>query len=304
MAAILAKLETFPGRSRRGYPRPVRIGVDTYSFHRMLGFLRPHEQPSSRALADGGPAAVELAVSLGADVVAVQTCFLPTVGAVDAGALLAAAGGRGVVLSWGAPDGLAYGTDPAALADAEHWVEVAAALGTDVMRIVLGGPRLRDLEPMDVRRPRVVPQLAALAGQAQRRGLRLAIENHGEIAAADLRRIVDEVGHPALGVCFDTANAVRVGDDPVAAARLLADRTWMLHLKDVEPPDRMPGAEAGPRSVPYGEGVVPLAGVLDALAGPIAAGAPVCVELGQIADGTDEVVLVADGIAWLRGKAG
>ena len=38
---------------------------------------------------------------------------------------------------------------------------------------------------------------------------------------------------PGLAVCLDTANALRVGDDPVALAHATASRVAMVHLKDV-----------------------------------------------------------------------
>ena len=102
---------------------------------------------------------------------------------------------------------------------------------------------------------------------------------------------------PALAVCLDTANAVRVGDDPVAVARSVAARVAMVHLKDVAAPGPDDGP-AGPASVPYGEGVVDLAGVMDALH---LSGLPVCVELGQLGSGdVSERELVRDGVAWLR----
>ena len=99
-------------------------------------------------------------------------------------------------------------------------------------------------------------------------------------------------------MCLDTANALRVGDDPLDAAVVLAPWVRMLHLKDCEAPD---GSATGPRSVPYGQGVVPLAAVLDAVRGtdPLT-----CVELGHLGPGVvDERALVADGVAWLRARA-
>jgi sugar phosphate isomerase/epimerase len=69
----------------------------------------------------------------------------------------------------------------------------------------------------------------------------------------------------------------------------------MVHLKDV--------ADTGPdpRSVPYGEGVVDLAGVLGALAPD--ADLPVCIELAQLGDGdVDERTLVRQGVAWLAAR--
>jgi sugar phosphate isomerase/epimerase len=76
----------------------------------------------------------------------------------------------------------------------------------------------------------------------------------------------------------------------------------MLHLKDVEAvrPDVDP--VAGPRSVRYGTGVVPLEAVLDALAADRFDGL-VCVEIAQLGPGDDERELVADSVAWLRRRA-
>ncbi len=278
----------------------MRIGVDTYSFHRMLGHLRPRERPSNHHLNDGGTSAIRLAVGLGADVISLQTCFLPAVNLVDEAALLEAAEGRELIVAWGAPDGLAYGTLPAATDDAHRWIDLSSRLGSSMMRIVLGGPRLRGQEPMDTRRPRTVPILRELADHAASVGVAIAIENHGEISAADLERFLAEADRAALGVCYDSANAFRMGDDPVEAARLLADRVRMIHLKDVEVLDGITDLVAGPRSVPYGAGVIPVARVLHTLREAVRLGAPVLVELGQISDGTDEPTFITDCLGWLR----
>ena len=148
----------------------------------------------------------------------------------------------------------------------------------------------------DRRDRRAAPQAAA---RARALGLRLAVENHGDLRAAELLELVERADDEALGVCLDTANALRVGDDPLEAAALLAPRTLMVHLKDVEP--LAPGMDpvAGPRSVPYGEGAIPVAAVLATLATSGFDGL-VCVELGQLGADADELAMVADGVAWLR----
>ena len=77
-------------------------------------------------------------------------------------------------------------------------------------------------------------------GRPARRGVcrrprprtRLALENHGDLTADELERLVEQVGD--LRVCFDTANALRVGDDVAAAARRLAPAVEIVHLKDCE----------------------------------------------------------------------
>lgn len=275
----------------------MRLGVDSYAYHRLLGERRPGETASVERWSDpiADPAAA--AERLGLAAVSLQTCFTGRAADV-ASARLSAAGRRlEVVPAWGAPEGLRYGADAEALTDLLAWIELSAASGCTLLRMVLGGPRLR-AQPFCERLARTLEPLA-LAGEAARAaGVRLAIENHGEITADELLLILERSGDDALGVCFDTANALRVGDDVVAAARALAPRVAMVHLKDVEPVDRERDARTGPCSVAYGTGVVPLAATLDALAAGGFDG-PVFLELGQIAPGDDEHALVASGLAWL-----
>ena len=56
---------------------------------------------------------------------------------------------------------------------------------------------------------------------------------------------------------------------------------------------------AGPCSLPYGEGVIPVRAVLEAL-GAADFGGLICVELGQLSAGTDELELVEACVGWLR----
>lgn len=278
----------------------MRIGIDTYSFHRLLGQPRPSEQPAEQRLPDGGPAVLAIARELGCDVVSLQTCFLGLPGSLDLAALRAAAGELDVVLAWGHPEGLAFGTRPQALDELHEWIEVAGALGGDLMRIVVGGPALRGVDPWEVQLARTVEPLREAAAHASRHGITLAIENHGDMPCTALVELIERASAPSLGVCFDTANAPRVGEDACAAARLVAPLLAMVHLKDIEAPEHAADFVAGPCTVPFGAGIVPVAAVLDALAAPIAAGAPVCVEVAQVASGVDELALVAEGVRWLN----
>ena len=124
----------------------MRIGVDSYSYHRLLGLLRPGEKPAELAFADGLMAPVEHALSLGCAVISVQTCFLATPAEIDRGALGSAGEQVELVLAWGAPNGLEFGRREDALDDLVAWIELAAAVGCRLMRIVLGGPALRGVE--------------------------------------------------------------------------------------------------------------------------------------------------------------
>jgi sugar phosphate isomerase/epimerase len=75
----------------------------------------------------------------------------------------------------------------------------------------------------------------------------------------------------------------------------------LVHLKDCEPLETVTDPVAGPRSVPYGSGVVPVAAVLDVL-DQAGFASLVCVEIAQLGPGADERALVADGVRWLRAR--
>jgi sugar phosphate isomerase/epimerase len=265
--------------------------------------LRPGEEAPTRRFERGSLDVLAHARSLGVDGVSLETCFVPPVAELDRTALLDAAGGLELVLAWGHPNGFEYGERPDALADLVAWLELAPALGCRVVRCVAAGPSFRGRAPVAGQIAATVAPLAAAGAQARALGLRLALENHGDLRAHELLELVELAGDDALGVCLDTANALRVGDDPLEAAELLAPRTLMVHLKDVEP--LMPGMDpiAGPRSVPYGEGAIPVGAILATLRRSGFEGLA-CVELGQLGPDADELALVADGVAWLRANAG
>jgi sugar phosphate isomerase/epimerase len=282
----------------------VRIGIDTYSYHRLLGAVRNGEQPAPSLLLDGGPAALVQARALGCDAVSVQTCFLPSGPEAAAGFLEGAAGGLELILAWGHPDGLAFGRDSARLAELMGWLSAANELGCRLMRVVVGGPALRHIEPVAAQIERTIGPLRSAANRAADYGISLAVENHGDLDSSELEQLIERAASPNVGVCFDSANAVRVGEDPVAAATRLASRVLMVHLKDIESPERATDMVAGPCSVPFGCGVVPVKLVLAALAKPLADGCPVCVEIGQVGPGVDERELVSCCVHWLQERYG
>jgi sugar phosphate isomerase/epimerase len=278
----------------------MRIGIDSYSYHRLLGEIRAGETEPRHAFPEGSLDAVAHARTLGVAGISLETCFLGPPEALDVGRLRAAAGSLELVLAWGHHHGLEFGGSAAALADLVDWLGVAQRLGCSLVRCVAASPRYRNGHIGRGRIERTAAALADATAAAREHGLRLALENHGDLTAAELLAMLEHVGDDALGVCLDTANALRVGDDALAAARLLHDRTLMVHLKDVEPLDRVADPVAGPCSVPYGEGVVPvreILAVLDDFAGLV------CVELGQLPPGADELELVESGVAWLRDYA-
>jgi len=266
---------------------PGQVGVDRYSYHRLLGEVRPGETPALLDFPRGSLDVVAEARRLELDFALLQTSFLGDPAEFSPTAFLAEADGVSLGLSWGAPPGLELAERAEALQSLVAWLGGAAQLGLPVMRIVAGGPAHREEPP-----ERVAGPLREACAAARDHGLVLALENHGDLTAAQIERLLDQVGED-LRVCFDTANALRVGDDVAAVARRLAPAIEILHLKDCL--GRWEDPVAGPVSVPLGEGVIPVEEVLDACPSALA-----CIELGQLLPTADERTLVVTYVEYLR----
>jgi sugar phosphate isomerase/epimerase len=206
--------------------------------------------------------------------------------------------------SWGHPwpagryHGLDGGRSPGAEEELASWIEAAAALGHDALRITAGSPASRGDEPAAHLIARLVAPMRRAADLARSLGVRLALENHGDLRAADILELFQRVDREGLGVCLDNVNLIRVGDDMETGTAQLARHTLLVQLKDCLPGD--PTVPGGPVCVALGEGSVDLRGLLAILD---AAGfdGPVCVELASLGGGdVDELQMVGRSVAWLR----
>ena len=94
-------------------------------------------------------------------------------------------------------------------------------------------------------------------------GISLAIHNHGpgDKLYPTPKNVLERVAglDPRVGLCLDVGHTIRVGVDPVAAAREAGARLLEVHLKDV--------TEAAPagEEVEVGRGVIDIPGFLRAL---------------------------------------
>ena len=283
----------------------MRVGIDSYSYHRRYGEVRAGEAASSFPAWPPEPGPVlRHARATGADDLFLETCYLPEPEAISA-TMLEEAGPVRVGFSWGHPwpGGRFHGLDGGRYFGAEQelgrWIEAAARLGQDVLRITAGSPASRGDEPADVLVERLVGPVRRAADHAADRGVRLALENHGDLRVDDILGLLDAVDRPAtLGVCLDNVNLIRVGDDMAAGTRALAPHTLLVQLKDHEPGD--PTVWGGPVCTALGEGSADLAGLVAIL---VEAGfdGPVCVELASLGSSdVDELAMVERSVAWLR----
>ncbi|MBA2757975.1 MAG: sugar phosphate isomerase/epimerase [Chloroflexi bacterium] len=283
----------------------MQVGIDSYSYHRRYGEARPGEHPPTAEPwpLEPGPV-LRHAHEVGADVVFLETCYLPEPEAIDP-AMLADAGRLKVGFSWGHPwpagryAGLDGGRWYGAERELARWIETTTHLGQDVLRITAGSPASRGDEPAEVLVERLVGPVRRAADHAADRGVRLALENHGDLRVADILALFDLVDRPAsLGVCLDNVNLIRVGDDMLEGTRALAPHTLLVQLKDHEPGD--PTVPGGPVCTALGDGVADLPGVLTILAA-VGFDGPVCVELASLGPAdVDELTMIERSVRWLR----
>jgi sugar phosphate isomerase/epimerase len=263
---------------------PMRVGLDSFSFHRWFGETNEWEQPvGERWTTDDLWSHV---AGLDIDVLSLQTVYLPQLTPQVRQGLCTDAAQAGVelVLAWGHRSGLQDGRNPEKLNDALATMEAAAEMGCAIVRIVCGdqGSWSEDRSVRADNMERLRAPLGAIADRAEELGLLVAVENHADRPTEELFALVSAIGSERLGLCFDVANAARVGDDPLEAACSAAPMTG----------DWWP-------CVALGRGELDIASVLTAL---IAGGR--CrawfVEASNVMPGDDERDMVAASLSYLR----
>jgi sugar phosphate isomerase/epimerase len=92
-------------------------------------------------------------------------------------------------------------------------------------------------------------------------GLRLAIENHFDVASEALAEAVAPYPSALVGFCIDTANSLRNFEPPEKVLDLLGDRAFCYHLKDFCVKGDKLGFQVD--GAPLGEGRLGLDRILD-----------------------------------------
>jgi sugar phosphate isomerase/epimerase len=123
------------------------------------------------------------------------------------------------------------------------------------MRICAGGRASRPAG-WDAHRRALLPLLEEAADYGRSLGLVLAVENHADLLAHELAELITTVDSPWLGVCLDTANNLRMLEDPDRAIDTLAPFAKAVHLKDVAAHRGDPKTFTFWPSVPLGRGVI------------------------------------------------
>jgi sugar phosphate isomerase/epimerase len=147
-----------------------------------------------------------------------------------------------------------------ATADLRWFLDLAADWEAPLVRVFGGEPP--DDRPRDALLDAMARPLAAVAPEAERRGIAIGVETHDAFSSArELAPLLARVESPAVGALWDIVHTARVGETPEQVAELLDGRILHVHVKDGR---GEPGARAW-ELVLLGEGDVPVAGVLRAL---------------------------------------
>ena len=246
----------------------MKIGIDSYCFHRYFGEIYPDLQsdPGIRWRMEGE--FLDFALAQHVDEIALESCFFD---ALDDGLcteIRARLDEAGVdrVLGWGHPEGLWGGTSPAALEELIAHLPQVEKLGSTRMRITAASMNYAKA-PREELIGRVVPMLKDAAEAAEAHDVMLALENHIDFTSSEVARILDEVGSDHLKVNFDTGNTIRLYEDPVEAAARLAPYTISTHTKDITVSRGGSPAENFTwwPSCPVGDGLIDMPGVVAAL---------------------------------------
>ncbi|HEX8202573.1 MAG TPA: sugar phosphate isomerase/epimerase [Isosphaeraceae bacterium] len=114
-------------------------------------------------------------------------------------------------------------------------VEAVAALGCRHARAYVGDrhDRFRADATWAAQRAATREVLLRLAPCCRDLGVRVALETHADLTAAELLELLEALDPGSAGVTLDTGNLVMRLDDPVGAAERLAPWVLATHVKDM-----------------------------------------------------------------------
>jgi sugar phosphate isomerase/epimerase len=107
-----------------------------------------------------------------------------------------------------------------------HLIDIAAFFGSHVLRFVIDGPGFTP--PVD----EVVHIVREALPRLREAGVKLALENHDRLVAAEFREIVKATDEEQVGINLDPVNSLGAGEAVREVTEALAPYTLSLHLKD------------------------------------------------------------------------
>lgn len=212
----------------------LKVGIDSYCFHRLFGEVYPHQykKEAEFSMEDF----LEYCHSVGVDGVSLESCFFPEFSDEYLAKVKTWLDDYGFdrVYAWGHPDGLEGGKNEAEFDSMIKHIKYAKAIGADVMRVV-GSSLMFRFEPHKPQLQKLASMFKIAVKEAEKQGVKLAIENHIDYNSDEILWLIEEVNSPNFGINFDSGNFLRVMDDPVKAMQKLAPHVMATHIKDMLP---------------------------------------------------------------------
>lgn len=243
----------------------MQVAIDSYCYHRYFGEVYPglETAPDHHMTLEE---VIDRAIGFGVEGVSLESFMLDDTSPSRREKLRQHLDDAGLtrVWAWGHPDGLGSGRHPQALDDLFLHIDIAHQLGADVMRICAGGRRTRPAE-WTTHKAALLPLLQRASEYAEKVGITLALENHVDLLMEEMVELIETVANPVLGICLDTANNLRMFEDPMLAIETLAPYARATHLKDVCAYQGDPKTFGFWPSVPLGTGLIDIPRTLEVL---------------------------------------
>ena len=111
-------------------------------------------------------------------------------------------------------------------------IDTASRIGAEVIRLFAGWISEDDI--VEETYWQVSDSFNIVGEYAEKKGIKLAIENHGGITATaeQMFRIMRNIKSPAIGINYDPANFLYSGEDPLKALREISRYVIYSHFKD------------------------------------------------------------------------
>jgi len=157
-------------------------------------------------------------------------------------------------------------------ADVERFtaeVRTAKRCGVTVFRTVLmNGRRYEVFDSAEMYRKFLEQGKQALARArpvVEKHEVRMAVENHKDLQAAELLGLIQKLDSPLVGTCIDTGNNIALLETPQETVELLAPRAFTTHIKDMGVEEYADGFLLA--EVPLGTGFLDLAKIVATVRG-------------------------------------
>lgn len=112
-------------------------------------------------------------------------------------------------------------------------IRVAKALSASSVKVFMGnaGDRFKPT-PIAAHIEATAKALRTVRSQAIDAGVKIAVENHGDMTAKETKTLIEEAGPDFVGCCLDTGNPVPLLEDPLLTLEVLGPYAVTTHLRD------------------------------------------------------------------------